>query len=98
MSDMPKKKSTFDRYTWIVTELIIGIAVLGYGLYGIIDRPTTTNYVYIILVSSGSILLLMAIIQIILQRKKKISKFCSKCGEKIKKEDKFCPKCSEKIS
>jgi len=97
MSVMPKKKSTFDRYTWIVTELIIGIAALGYGLFGIIKTPTDSNYFYIILVCSGSILLLMSIIQIIMLRKKKINKFCSKCGEKIKKADDFCPKCGEKI-
>jgi len=97
MSVMPKRKSTFDKYTWIVTELILGIAALGYGLFGIIVTPTTLNYVYIILICLGSILLLTAIIQIIMHRKKKISKFCSKCGEKIKKEDDFCPKCGEKI-
>jgi hypothetical protein len=97
MSVMPKKKSVFDKYTWIVTELIVGIAALGYGLFGIIKTPTPTNYAYIILVCLGSIGLLVAIIQIIILRKKKVNKFCSKCGEKIKKEDKFCPKCSEKI-
>ena len=94
---MPKKKSKFDRYTWIITELVLGIAALGYGLFGIIDRSTTYNYIYIILVSLGSILFLVAIIQITLMRKKKINKFCSKCGEKIKKEADFCPKCGEKI-
>ncbi len=97
MSVMPKKKSTFDRYTWIVTELVIGIAALGYGLFGIIKTPTSTNYTYIVLVCTGSILLLMAIIQIIIMRKKKVNIFCSKCGEKIKKADDFCPKCGEKI-
>ncbi len=97
MSVMPKKKSAFDRYTWIVTELVIGIAALGYGLFGIIDRPTSSNYFFIILICSGSILLLVSIIQIVMMRKKKIDKFCSKCGEKIKKEDDFCPKCGEKI-
>ncbi len=97
MSVMSKKKSVFDKYTWIVTELIVGIAAFGYGLFGIIKTPTSTNYTYIILVCLGSIGLLVAIIQIIILRKKKVNKFCSKCGEKIKKEDKFCPKCSEKI-
>ena len=97
MSVMPKKKSKLDRYTWIITELVLGIAAFGYGLFGMIITPTTYNYVYIILVCLGSILLLTAIIQITLMRKKKINKFCSKCGEKIKKEDDFCPKCGEKI-
>jgi ribosomal protein S27AE len=97
MRAMPKKKSKFDRYTWIITELVLGIAALGYGLFGKIMTPTSYNYIYIILVCLGSILLLVAIFQLTTMRKKKISKFCSKCGEKIKKEDDFCPKCGEKI-
>ncbi len=97
MSIMSKKKSKLDRFTWIITELILGILALGYGLAGIIGWPTSSNYLYIILICLGSILLLTSIIQIIIMRKKKINKFCSKCGEKIKKEDDFCPKCGEKI-
>lgn len=95
---MTKKKSTFDKYTWIITELVIGIAALGYGLFGIIVTPTTSNYLYIILVCGGSILTLAAIIQILILRKKKIDKFCSKCGEKIKKEDEFCAKCGKELA
>ncbi len=97
MSVMSKKKSKLDRYTWIITELVLGIAALGYGLFGIIVTPTPLNYLYIILICLGSISILTAIIQMTIMRKKKINKFCSKCGEKIKKEDDFCPKCGEKI-
>ena len=98
MSVMSKKKSKLDRYTWIITELVLGILALGYGLTAIIGWPTETNLLYIILICLGSFLVLIAIIQLIIMRKKKINKFCSKCGEKIKKEDDFCPKCGEKIS
>ena len=95
---MPKKRSTFDKLTWIITELIIGTAALGYGLFGMISKLPEIVVIYIVLLCGGAILLTAGIIQIVILRKKKVKKFCSKCGEKIKKEDEFCAKCGEKIA
>jgi hypothetical protein len=94
---MSKRRSKLDMFTWIVTELIIGLGLLVYGLYAMINALPDINVLYIILASLGLCLLLASIIQILVYRKKKIKKFCSKCGEKIKKDDEFCAKCGEKI-
>ena len=95
---MPKKKSTFNRYTWIITELILGLASFGYGLSGLIMQATETLYIFTILTTLGGIAIVVAIIQILILRKKKVDKFCSKCGEKIKKEDEFCAKCGKELA
>ena len=94
---MSKKRSKFDMITWIITELIIGLGLLVYGLYATINALPDINVLYIILACLGICFLLASIIQILIYRKKKIMKFCSKCGEKIKKDDEFCSKCGEKI-
>jgi len=93
---MPKR-SKLDMLTWIVTELIIGIGLVIYGLYATINALPVINVVYIVLASIGICLLIASIIQILIYRKKKVKKFCSKCGEKIKKDDEFCSKCGEKV-
>ncbi len=94
---MPKKRSKLDMLTWIITELIIGLGLSVYGLYATINALPDINVLYIILASIGVCLLFASIIQILVYRKKKIKKFCSKCGEKIKKDDEFCSKCGEKV-
>ena len=91
---MAKKKSNLNRLTWIFTEMFIGLAGLVYGLWGTITQEPV---IYVILLSLGGILLLVAIIQLIFYFKKKEKIYCAKCGEKIKKKDDFCPKCGEKI-
>ena len=94
---MPKKKSSFNRYTWVITELIIGLAGLVYGLYGTISSLPDPITTYIILLSMGSILFILAILQLILLLKRREKIYCAKCGERIKKNEEFCPKCGEKI-
>ncbi len=94
---MPKRRSKLDMLTWIITELIIGIGLIVYGLYATINALPAINVLYIVLASLGVCFLLASIIQILVYRKKKIKKFCSKCGEKIKKDDEFCAKCGEKV-
>ena len=91
---MPKKKSSFNKLTWIFTELLIGLAALIYGLWGTITQEPT---IYIILLSSGGVLLVVSIIQLIIHFRKKEKLYCAKCGERIKKDDEFCKKCGEKI-
>ena len=92
------KKRGLDRKTWIVTELVIGLAGIVYGLYATISSLPALNAIYIVIASLGFLLLLIAIVQILIGRKRKIKKYCSKCGEEIKKEDEFCAKCGEEIS
>lgn len=94
---MSKKRSKLDMFTWIITELIIGLGLTVYGLYATITALPDINVLYIVLASLGVCLLLVSTIQILVYRKKKIKKFCSKCGEKIKKDDEFCSKCGEKV-
>ena len=94
---MSKKKRGLDRYTWIITELVIGLAALIYGLYATINALPTLNAIYIVIASLGLLLLLISVIQFLIGRKKKIKKYCAKCGEEIKKEDEFCAKCGEEI-
>ncbi len=94
---MPKKKSNFNRLTWVITELIIGLAGFVYGLYGTISSLPEILTTYIILLSMGGILLIVAIVQLIPILKKREKKYCAKCGEKIKKNDEFCSKCGEKV-
>jgi len=91
---MPKKQSNFNKLTWIFTELLIGLAVLVYGLWGTITRDPI---IYIILLTIGGVLLLVAIIQLIIHFKKREKLYCAKCGERINKDDDFCKKCGEKI-
>ena len=98
MVKMSKKKRGLDKYTWIITELVIGLAALGYGLYATINSLPELNAVYVVIASLGMLLLLIAITQILIGRRKKIKKFCSKCGAEIKKEDEFCAKCGAEIS
>ncbi|MFW9851886.1 MAG: zinc ribbon domain-containing protein [Candidatus Thorarchaeota archaeon] len=93
---MPKR-SKLNVLTWIFTELVIGLGLLVYGLSATIIALPEINVVYIVLASIGICLLLVSIIQILIYRKKKVKKFCSKCGEKIKKDDEFCSKCGEKV-
>jgi hypothetical protein len=94
---MPKTKSIFDKFTWIITEMILGIAILSYGLYAII-LEVLPIYFSAALCVVGGLLLIASIIQILIRRKKKIKKYCSKCGQKTKKGDEFCSKCGEKIT
>ena len=94
---MSKRKSKLDMFTWIVTELIIGLGLLVYGLYATIIALPSINILYVVLASLGVCLLIASTIQIFVYRKKKVKKFCSKCGEKIKKDDEFCSKCGEKV-
>ena len=91
---MPKKKSNLNKYTWIFTELLIGLAALIYGLWGTIAQD---QIIYIILLSMGGVLLVVAIIQLIIALRKREKLYCAKCGDKIKKDDEFCKKCGEKI-
>ena len=91
---MPKKQSNFNKLTWVFTELIIGLAGLVYGLWGTITRATV---IYIILLSLGGVLLVVAVIQLIIHFKKKEKIYCAKCGEKLSKNDEFCKKCGEKM-
>ncbi|MCE7741016.1 MAG: zinc ribbon domain-containing protein [Candidatus Heimdallarchaeota archaeon] len=92
---MPKKKSTFNRLTWVLTELVFGLAGLIYGLLGTISSEVRVTY--IILLSLGGVLLIVATVQLIIYFKKKEKIYCAKCGERIKKNDEFCSKCGEKI-
>lgn len=94
---MTKKKSNFNRLTWIFTALIIGLAGLIYGLYGTISFLPNPPVMYIILLSLGGLFLIIAIVLLVLFFKKKEKHYCAKCGEKIKKTDEFCAKCGEKI-
>ncbi|MHA1199159.1 MAG: zinc ribbon domain-containing protein [Candidatus Heimdallarchaeaceae archaeon] len=95
---MPKIKSTFNRLTWVLTELIIGLAGLVYGLWGTISLlPDDIGVTYIILLSLGGVLLILATVQLIIYFKKKEKIYCAKCSERIKKNDEFCSKCGEKI-
>ena len=95
---MSKRKSKLDKFTWIVTELIIGLGLLVYGLYATISALSEEiNVLYIVLASLGFCLLLASIIQILVYRKKKVKKFRAKCGEQIKKDDEFCAECGEQI-
>ncbi|MEE9410654.1 MAG: zinc ribbon domain-containing protein [Candidatus Heimdallarchaeota archaeon] len=95
---MSKKKRGLNKYTWIVTELLIGLAALVYGLYATIKSLPDPNVTYIVITILGTVLLFIAIGQILLARRKKIKKHCSKCGEKIKKDDEFCAKCGKEIT
>jgi len=95
---MSKKKRGLDKYTWIITELVIGLAALIYGLYATINSLPNPPVTYIVIASLGMLLLLIAIGQTLLTKRKKIKKYCSKCGEEIKKEDEFCAKCGEEIT
>ena len=95
---MSKKKRGLDKYTWIVAELVIGLAALIYGLYATINSLPVLNAIYVVIASLGMLLLLIAVGQILIARRKKIKKYCPKCGEKIKTEDEFCAKCGEEIT
>ena len=103
---MTKKRSKFDKITWIITELVLGLAALVYGLYGVIAKkdpqdPQDPQVLYIILVSVGCVLTLFAIAQIVIGRRRKkqdkIIHHCPKCGKKVEKADEFCRKCGEKV-
>ena len=61
---MSKKKSSFNKLTWIITELIIGLGGLIYGLYGTIKSIPDIKIVYIVVLSLGAVLLIIAILQI----------------------------------
>ena len=98
MVKMSKKKRGLDRYTWIITEPVIGLAALVYGLYATINSLPVLNAIYVIIASLGMLLLLIALTQILIGRRKKIKKYCSKCGAEIKKEDEFCAKCGAEIT
>ena len=98
MVRMSKKKRGLDRYTWMITELVIGLAAFVYGLYATLTSLQELNAIYIVVASLGMLLLLIAITQILIDRRKKIKKYCSKCGVEIKKEDEFCAKCGVEIS
>ena len=91
---MPKKKSNLNKYTWIFTELLIGLAALIYGLWATI---TQESVIYIILLSLGGVLFVVAVVQLIIAFRKREKHYCAKCGEQIKKEDEFCKKCGEQI-
>ena len=95
---MSKKKRGLDKYTWIITELVIGLAALIYGLYATFKSLQDLNAIYVVIACLGMLLLLIAIAQILIDRRKKIKKYCSKCGAEIKKEDEFCAKCGAEIS
>ncbi|MCK4845317.1 MAG: zinc-ribbon domain-containing protein [Candidatus Heimdallarchaeota archaeon] len=97
---MTKKRSKFDKITWIITELVLGLVALVYGLYGVIDAHDP-QVLYIILASVGCVLTLFAVVQIVIERRRKkqdkIIHHCPKCGKKVEKEDEFCRKCGEKV-
>lgn len=101
---MTKKRSKFDKITWIITELVLGLVALVYGLYGVIadqinDREP--QVLHIILASVGCVITLFAIAQIVIGRRRKkqdkIIHHCPKCGKKVEKTDEFCRKCGEKV-
>ncbi len=94
---MPEKKSNFNKLTWVFTELLIGLAGLVYGLWGTISSLPDPPVTYIILLSLGGVLLIVASVQLIIYLKKKEKIHCAKCGERIKKNDEFCAKCGEKV-
>jgi hypothetical protein len=94
---MPKKKSNFNRLTWIFTELILGLAGLIFGLWATIVKLPEINAIYIVILSVGGMLLIVSILQLILLFKKREKIYCAKCGERIKRSDDFCSKCGEKI-
>lgn len=107
--------SQIDKITWIVTALLLGIAGLVYGSYGLIanlidDKELLVqpgDIVFVVLASIGFILLVVALIQIRLlkrrkpQRKQKLVtsiKYCVSCGNELKKDEEFCSKCGEELS
>jgi len=75
MVKMSKKKRGLDRYTWIITEPVIGLAALVYGLYATINSLPVLNAIYVIIASLGMLLLLIALTQILIGRRKKIKKY-----------------------
>jgi len=97
-----QNKSKFDRITWIVTELIIGFAAAGYGVYGLFKGLPEQKIVHIIIASIGGVLLLLAFSQILILRGKKKRtkeiKHCPKCGAEVQKGDEHCRKCGEKLN
>lgn len=97
---MTKKRSKFDKITWIITELVLGLVALVYGLYGVIPDQEP-QVLYIILASVGCVLTLFAVAQIMIGRRRKkqdkIIHHCPKCGKKVEKADEFCRKCGEKV-
>ncbi|MHA1866875.1 MAG: zinc ribbon domain-containing protein [Candidatus Heimdallarchaeaceae archaeon] len=97
-----QNKSKFDRITWIVTELIIGFAASGYGVYGLFKGLPEQKILHIIISSIGVILLLLALTQILIFRAKKKKakkvKHCPKCGAEVQKGDEHCRKCGEKLN
>lgn len=105
---MTKKRSKFDKITWIITELVLGLVALVYGLYGVIADQIDDQIddqepqvLYIVLASVGCVLTLFAIAQIMIGRRRKkqdkIIHHCPKCGKKVEKADEFCRKCGEKV-
>ncbi len=96
-----KKKSKFDQITWIITGIIIGILGAIYGLYGLIKADQHLIILYSIIAIVGSILLLIAVTQIIIikRKEKKEAKIerCPKCGAKVFKGDEHCRKCGYKL-
>ncbi len=92
--------SQIDKITWIVTELLFGIAGLIYGSYGLISNLIDNkkllvqpgDIVFVVIASVGFILLVMVLIQIRLLKSRKPQR-----KQQVVKSIKYCASCGNKL-